>query len=113
MADGNISDRKVVRMASFLARHLGDLDSDAANDYLDGKGDPTAGQVSYLLWGGDISKTNRTRALKWAKKQSEAVKEEKSSYPLFGWQEPTVKFLGLPTVKHYRSEIKKKNSGKL
>ena len=108
MADGKISDRKVVRMASFLARHLGDLDSDAANDYLDGKGDPTAGQVSYLLWGGDISKTNRTRALEWAKKQSEAVREEKSSYSLYGWQEPTVKFLGLPTVKHYRSEIEKK-----
>jgi len=108
MADGKISDRKVVRMASFLARHLGDLDSEAANDYLDGKGNPTAGQVSYLLWGGDISKTNRTRALEWAKKQSEAVREEKSDFPLFGWQEPTVKFLGLPTVKHYRSEIEKK-----
>jgi hypothetical protein len=108
MADGKISDRKVVRMASFLARHLGDLDSEAANDYLDGKGNPTAGQVSYLLWGGDISKTNRTRALEWAKKQSEAVREEKSDFPLFGWQEPTVKFLGLPTVKHYRTEIEKK-----
>ena len=36
------------------------------------------------------------------------VKEEKSDFPLYGWQEPTVKFLGLPTVKHYRSEIEKK-----
>jgi len=48
------------------------------------------------------------RAFNWASKEAEKVKEEKSSYPLFGWQEPTVKFLGLPTVKHYRSEIEKK-----
>ena len=41
-------------------------------------------------------------------KKPKKVKQEKSSYPLFGWQEPTVKFLGLPTVKHYRSELEKK-----
>jgi len=109
MANGKISDDKVVRMAAWFARHEGDLDSDKANDYLNGDSDrPTAGQVAWLLWGGDISKNNKMRAFNWATKEAEKVKEEKSSYPLYGWQEPTTKFLGLPTVKHYRTEIEKK-----
>ena len=110
MANGNISDNKVVRMAAWFARHEGDLDSDKANDYLNGDSDrPTAGQVAWLLWGGDISKSNKMRAANWATKEAEKVKENKSfDYPLYGWQEPTVKILGLPTVKHYRTEIEKK-----
>jgi len=109
MANGKISDNKVVRMAAWFARHEGDLDSDRANDYLSGESDrPTAGQVAWLLWGGDISKSNKMRAFNWASKEAEKVQEEKSSYPLYGWQDPTTKFLGLPTVKHYRTEIEKK-----
>jgi len=110
MANGNISDNKVVRMAAWFARHEGDLDSDKANDYLNGDSDrPTAGQVAWLLWGGDISKINKMRAANWATKEADKVKESKSyNYPLYGWQEPTVKILGLPTVKHYRTEIEKK-----
>ena len=110
MANGNISDNKVVRMAAWFARHEGDLDSDKANDYLNGDSDrPTAGQVAWLLWGGDISKSNKMRAANWATKEADKVKESKSyNYPLYGWQEPTVKILGLPTVKHYRTEIEKK-----
>jgi HK97 family phage portal protein len=109
MANGKITDNKVVRMAAWFARHEGDLDSEAADDYLSGDSDrPTAGQVAWLLWGGDISKSNKMRAANWATKEAEKVKEEKSDFPLYGWQEPTVKFLGLPTVKHYRSEIEKK-----
>jgi HK97 family phage portal protein len=110
MANGNISDDKVVRMAAWFARHEGDLDSDKANDYLNGDSDrPTAGQVAWLLWGGDISKSNKMRAANWATKEAEKVKENKSfDYPLYGWQEPTAKILGLPTVKHYRTEIEKK-----
>ena len=109
MANGKISDDKVVRMAAWFARHEGDLDSDRADAYLSGESDrPTAGQVAWLLWGGDISKDNKMRAANWATKEAEKVQEEKSSYPLYGWQEPTTKFLGLPTVKHYRTEIEKK-----
>jgi len=110
MASGKISDNKVVRMAAWFARHEGDLDSDKANDYLNGDSDrPTAGQVAWLLWGGDISKSNKMRAANWATKEAEKVKENKSfNYSLYGWQEPTVKILGLPTVKHYRTEIEKK-----
>ena len=110
MANGKISDDKVVRMAAWFARHEGDLDSDRADDYLSGDSDrPTAGQVAWLLWGGDISKSNKMRAANWATKEAEKVKENKSfDYPLYGWQEPTAKILGLPTVKHYRTEIEKK-----
>jgi HK97 family phage portal protein len=110
MANGKISDSKVIRMAAWFARHSQDLDSDAANDYLSGDSDrPTAGQVAWLLWGGDISKSNKMRAANWATKEAEKVKENKSfDYPLYGWQEPTAKILGLPTVKHYRTEIEKK-----
>jgi len=49
------------------------------------------------------------RAFNWATKEAEKVKEEKSiEFSLHGWEEPTTKFLGLPTVKHYRTELEKK-----
>lgn len=110
MANGKISDSKVVRMAAWFSRHEGDLDSEKADDYLEGRSDkPTAGQVAWLLWGGDISKSNKMRAYNWANKEAEKVKEEKSvEFDLYGWEEPTTKFLGLPTVKHYKSEQDKK-----
>ena len=110
MASGKISDSKVVRMAAWFSRHEGDLDSEKADDYLEGRSDkPTAGQVAWLLWGGDISKSNKMRAYNWANKEAEKVKEEKSvEFDLYGWEEPTTKFLGLPTVKHYKSEQDKK-----
>jgi hypothetical protein len=110
MANGTISDSKVVRMAAWFSRHEGDLDSDDANAYLSGENlEPTKGQVAWLLWGGDISKSNKMRAYNWATKEAEKVKEEKTvNFDLYGWEEPTTKFLGLPTVKHYRSEVEKK-----
>ena len=53
MANGNISDDKVVRMAVWFAVCCeGDLDSDAANDYLNGDSDrPTAGASSLVVMG--------------------------------------------------------------
>jgi HK97 family phage portal protein len=110
MADGKISDSKVVRMAAWFARHEGDLDSEDADAYLSGDSErPTAGQVAWLLWGGDLSKSNKMRAFNWANQEAEKLKEEKSiDFELYGWQEPTVKFLGLPTVKHYKTELEKK-----
>tara|TARA_R100001440_G_scaffold37494_2_gene56816 strand:- start:9651 stop:12899 length:3249 start_codon:yes stop_codon:yes gene_type:complete len=110
MANGKISENKVIRMAAWFSRHESDLDSDAADDYLSGKIlEPTAGQVAWLLWGGDISKSNKMRAYDWANRQAEKVKEEKTfEYNLSGWEEPTTKYLGLPTVKHYKSEQDKK-----
>jgi hypothetical protein len=49
------------------------------------------------------------RAYNWANKEAEKVKEEKTvNFDLYGWEEPTTKFIGLPTVKHYQSEVEKK-----
>ena len=109
MANGTISDSKVVRMAAWFSRHEGDLDSEDANAYLSGdKENPTKGQVAWLLWGGDISKSNKMRAYTWANKEAERVKEEKSEkFDLYGWEEPTTKFLGLPTVKAMKTDGEK------
>ena len=109
MANGTISDSKVVRMAAWFSRHEGDLDSEDANAYLSGdKENPTKGQVAWLLWGGDISKSNKMRAYNWANKEAEKVKEEKSEkFDLYGWEEPTTKFIGLPTVKAMQTDEEK------
>lgn len=67
MARGEMTADKVRRMAAWLARHEGDLRSPRANAYLDGTSDrPTAGQVAWLLWGGDLGRANRGRAKDWA-----------------------------------------------
>ena len=67
MARGEMTADKVRRMAAWLARHEGDLRSARANAYLDGDAErPTAGQVAWLLWGGDLGRTNRGRAKDWA-----------------------------------------------
>ena len=109
MANGTISDSKVVRMAAWFSRHEGDLDSEDANAYLSGdKENPTKGQVAWLLWGGDISKSNKMRAYNWANKEAEKVKEEKSvKFDLYSWEEPTTKFIGLPTVKAMQTDEEK------
>ncbi len=109
MANGTISDSKVVRMAAWFSRHEGDLDSEDANAYLSGdRENPTKGQVAWLLWGGDISKSNKMRAYNWATKEAEKVKEEKSEkFDLYGWEEPTTKFIGLPTVKSMQTDEEK------
>lgn len=67
MAAGDMTPDKVRRMAAWLARHETDLDSSRADEYLDGESDrPTPGQVAWLLWGGDIGRSNRGRAREWA-----------------------------------------------
>ena len=77
MANGKISDDKVIRMNAWLLRHESDLQSPRANAYLSGESDrPTAGQVAWLLWGGDIDKRNRMRAQKWAQKQVDKIRND-------------------------------------
>jgi hypothetical protein len=67
MARGDMTADKVRRMAAWLARHKGDLNSPRADAYLDGDSErPTPGQVAWLLWGGDIGRANRDRAHDWA-----------------------------------------------
>lgn len=71
MAEGTVSDQKARLMGPWFARHEGDLDSPRARAYLAGDSErPTAGQVAWLLWGGDIS-GDVMRAARWARRQTE------------------------------------------
>ena len=71
MAAGEVSDQKARLMGPWFARHEGDLDSPRARAYLAGDSErPTAGQVAWLLWGGDIS-GDIMRAARWARRQTE------------------------------------------
>lgn len=79
MGRGEISDSKVIRMSAWFLRHESDLSSPRANEYLNGETDrPTAGQVAWLLWGGDLGKSNRMRAQKWAERQANRIRESGS-----------------------------------
>lgn len=81
LAAGNASENKIVRMNAWFQRHVSDLSSDAANDYLNGSSDrPTAGQVAWLLWGGDLGSSNRLRAQKWAESKVNSFEEGEASY---------------------------------
>ena len=64
MAAGNVSADKWVRIAAWIARHMADLDSPAADpqneDY------PSAGVVAHLLWGSGPSKEAAQRAMDYA-----------------------------------------------
>ena len=74
MAAGNVSADKWVRIAAWIARHLGDLDSPAArpgnDDY------PSAGVVAHLLWGSGPSKRAANRALAYAERIVARLEEE-------------------------------------
>ena len=79
MANGQISENKVIRMNAWFLRHISDLDSARANEYLRGETERmTAGQVAWLLWGGDLGKSNRMRAQKWAERQVNRIRNEKN-----------------------------------
>lgn len=76
MAAGNVSEDKVVRMAAWFARHLVDLNSAGANEYLRNESErPTPGQVAWLLWGGDLG-SNRRRAMEWAQRTRDRLVEK-------------------------------------
>jgi hypothetical protein len=77
MARGQMTADKVRRMAAWLARHDSDLASPKANAYLDGDSErPTAGQVAWLLWGGDIGRGERDRARVWAERTRDRLIDE-------------------------------------
>lgn len=79
MANGEISENKAIRMNAWFLRHISDLDSARANEYLRGETDKmTAGQLAWLLWGGDLGKSNRMRAQKWAERQVNRIRNEKN-----------------------------------
>lgn len=78
MANGNISEGKVVRMNAWFLRHVSDLESPRANEYLRGEGKMTAGQVAWLLWGGSLGSKGRMKAQQWAERQVARLEREKN-----------------------------------
>ena len=74
MAAGNITADKWVRIAAWIARHLGDLDSPDANPSSENY--PSAGVVAHLLWGSGPSKSSARRALNYAEGVVSRLEEE-------------------------------------
>jgi HK97 family phage prohead protease len=74
MASGNVTADKWVRMGAWIARHISDLDSPAANPSNDGY--PSAGVVAHLLWGSGPSKRSAQRALDYANRVKTKLEEE-------------------------------------
>lgn len=77
MADGNVSDDKWIRIAAWIARHLGDLDSPDANPSSDNY--PSAGVVAHLLWGSGPSKQAAQRTLDYAQSVVDRIRAEQES----------------------------------
>jgi HK97 family phage prohead protease len=74
MASGNVTADKWVRIAAWIARHLGDLDAPDANP--NSENYPSAGVVAHLLWGSGPSKASARRALEYAKGVVARLEEE-------------------------------------
>jgi HK97 family phage prohead protease len=75
MADGNVSEDKVVRASAWAARHRPDLDAEGARPGQDGY--PTPGAVAHLLWG--IPTGGRySDAVAWFDRKAEQVKADRS-----------------------------------
>lgn len=77
MADGQVSDDKWIRIAAWIARHLGDLDSPNANPSSDNY--PSAGVVAHLLWGSGPSKRQAERALAYAERVVERIRADEQN----------------------------------
>lgn len=74
MAEGRVSDDKWIRVAAWIARHLGDLDSPNADP--DSENYPSAGVVAHLLWGSGPSKRSAERALAYAESVVARIRAE-------------------------------------
>jgi HK97 family phage prohead protease len=74
MAAGNVTADKWVRIAAWIARHLGDLDSPDANPSSENY--PSAGVVAHLLWGSGPSKSSARRAMNYAEGVVARLEEE-------------------------------------
>lgn len=74
MANGSVTADKWVRLRAWIARHLVDLDSPAANPNSDDY--PSAGVVAHLLWGSGPSKAAARRTLEYADRIVTRLEEE-------------------------------------
>jgi HK97 family phage prohead protease len=75
MAQGNVSEDKVVRASAWAARHRADLDAEGARPGEDGY--PTPGAVAHLLWGIPTG-ARYSDAVAWFDRKAEQVKDDRS-----------------------------------
>lgn len=74
MADGEVSEEKVIRVSAWAARHAVDLQADGARP--DEEGFPTPGAVAHYLWG--IPTGGRyADARAWFDRKAEQIKDER------------------------------------
>ena len=73
MADGEVSEDKVIRTNAWAARHLVDLDAEDNRDP-EAEGFPGAGAVAFYLWG--IDALDPQPAMDWFARKAEAIKAE-------------------------------------
>ena len=64
MAEGRVSDDKWIRIAAWIARHMGDLDAPDAQP--DSDNYPSAGVVAHLLWGSGPTMRGAERTMAYA-----------------------------------------------
>ena len=76
MADGQVSEDKVVRVAAWAARHLVDLDASQNSD-ADADGWPGAGAVAFYLWG--IDPLDPQPAIDWFNRKRDQIAEEEAA----------------------------------
>jgi len=76
MADGKISDSKIVRANAWGSRHAVDLEAPKNSDASDPEF-PGAGAVAHYLWGIDPLDPDPARA--WFQRQAETIQEEEST----------------------------------
>jgi len=79
LADGQVSEDKVVRANAWAERHAVDLDA-AKNSDFNNKDFPGAGAVAHYLWG--INPLDPQPAREWYARKSEQVKAERAKAPL-------------------------------
>jgi HK97 family phage prohead protease len=80
MASGTISDDKWIRIAAWISRHLGDLDSPNAQPGSDNY--PSPGVVAHLLWGSGPSKRAAQRTLAFAESVVARIKAEEERHSM-------------------------------
>jgi len=73
MADGQVSEDKVIRTNAWAARHLVDLDAEDNRDP-EAEGFPGAGAVAFYLWG--IDALDPQPAMDWFARKAEAIKAD-------------------------------------
>jgi uncharacterized protein len=73
MADGEVSEDKVVRVAAWAARHLVDLEARKNSDPDDDEW-PGAGAVAFYLWG--VNPLDPQPAIEWFERKRDQIREE-------------------------------------